>query len=130
MTRFVPRLLAVLLLTACSGVGSNGAAPAPAGAPTCAEATAAGRPITAQLLTQGCADEDGNGVHLMPYVCRGTGNLVVTYDRSVGGPLPLSLLEGVPPSDPPTTKYGVWAEAQPGDPSDTTDAAGCEKPPS
>jgi hypothetical protein len=65
----------------------------------------------------------------MPYVCRGTGNLVVTHERAVGGPLPLVLLDGVPRSDPPTTKYGVWASAQPGDPSETTDTAGCEKTP-
>jgi hypothetical protein len=130
MTSISGRLLPVLLLlAACSGEGSNGTAPAPAGMAACAGATAAGQPITAELLVRGCADKDGQIVHLMPYVCRGTGNLVVTYDRAVGGPLPLVLLDGVPPSDPPTTKYGVWASAQPDDPSETTDIAGCEKTP-
>ena len=127
MTRI--RVLALLLVAGCSGVGSSGPGPAPSGAASCAEATAVGQPITAALLAQGCADKDGNAVHLTPYVCRGTGNLVVTYERSVGGPLPLSLLEGVPPSEPPTTTYGKWSAAAPGDPSDTTDAAGCEKSP-
>jgi hypothetical protein len=119
----------LLLVAACSGSGSNGAAPAPSGMASCATATAVGAPITAELLAKGCADREGRVVQLTPYVCRGTGNLVVTYGRSVGGPLPLALLEGVPASDPPTTAYGVWAPAAAGDPSETTDAAGCEKPP-
>jgi len=118
----------VLVLTGCSG-GSDAAAPAPSGTASCAQATAPGQPITAELLSRGCADAKGSAVTLTPYVCRGTGNLVVTYGRSVGGPLPLSLLDGVPASDPPTKTYGVWAAAKPGDPSDTTDAAGCEKAP-
>src|SRR3954447_15704140 len=130
MTRISGRLLgAVLMLSACSGVGSNGSAPAPSGMASCSDATAAGKPVTAELLTKGCAGKDGQIAHLMPYVCRGTGNLVVTYDRSVGGPLPLALMDGVPADDPPTTRYGVWAAAQPGDPSDTTGTAGCEKAP-
>src|SRR3954451_5144394 len=120
-------LLGLLLLSACS---SEGTAPAPSGAVACAQATAVGQPITAGLLAHGCADRNGRLVRLSPYICRGTGNLVVTYGRSVGGPLPLTLLDGVPASDPPSTRYGVWAAAAPGDPSDSTDAAGCEKPPS
>jgi hypothetical protein len=130
MTTVSGRLLpGVLLLAACSGGGSDSAAPAPSGAPSCAAATAVGQPITAELLSRGCAGRDGRAVRLSPYVCRGTGNLVVTYGRSVGGPLPLALLEGLPTADPPTTRYGVWAAAQPADPSDTTDTAGCEKTP-
>ena len=127
MTRLPGLLPCLVLLAACSGSGE--AAPAPSGVPSCAEATAVGQPITASLLARGCADADGHAVRLTPYVCRGTGNLVVTYGRSVGGPLPLVLLDGVPPSEAPTTSYGVWASAAPGDPSDTTDAAGCEKTP-
>ena len=118
----------VLLLAACSG-GADEPAPAPSGTASCAQVTAPGRPITAELLSRGCADRAGRAVRLTPYVCRGTGNLVVTYGRSVGGPLPLSLLDGVAASDAPTTTYGVWAAAKPGDPSDSTDAAGCEKAP-
>src|SRR3954451_19674589 len=139
-TRSGRLLLGLLLLTACSSGGSDGnsdgtsdgnsgAAPAPSGMASCAQATAVGQPVTADLLGRGCADRKGRLVRLSPYICRGTGNLVVTYGRSVAGPLPLALLDGVPASDPPATKYAVWAVAKPGDPSETTDAAGCERGP-
>ena len=117
----VPMLLVLgLALAACT----EDARPLPSGLAQCAQVTAPGQPVTAELLREGCAD-DGRVIRLTAYVCRGKGNVLVSRERSVSEPLPIELLDGVPAADPPTKTYGRWLAANPNDPSEVTDVAGC-----
>lgn len=134
------RLLVVLAafsaglpLTACTAGGSDEQRDEPVSATAesgrdvepCSDVAVAGASITERLIADGCLEPDGSVTSFQPYLCRGTGSIVVEYrgKRLVGQDLTFPLDQ--PRSEPPTERYGVWTTPGPYDPGPDTDINGC-----
>lgn len=69
----------------------------------------AGEPVTQALLEDGCLASDGSVIRLSPYLCRGSGEWVVSYANRLGAVLQGDFDDGEAPEGAPRSKvYGTW----------------------